>query len=148
MAIVRWSPRRSLLDLYNEVNRIFDTFFSGIEEEEDTLVTNFYPAVDIEEREKDYYVTVELPGVKKDDVKITIKDNMLTISGEKKSEKKEKGKDYHRSERVYGKFQRTFRLPDMVETENVQAEYKDGILHITIPKKKEAMAKEIEIKVK
>lgn len=147
MALVRWTPRKSILDLYNEVNRLFDSFFAPVEEEE-TLATSFYPAVDIEEKDKEYCVTVELPGVKKNDVKITVKDNLLTISGEKKSEKEEKGKNYHRSERVFGTFQRTFRLPDLVDQENISAEYKDGVLHITIPKKEEAVAKEIEIKVK
>ncbi|MBO8152607.1 MAG: Hsp20/alpha crystallin family protein [Candidatus Marinimicrobia bacterium] len=148
MALVRWTPRKSILDLYNEVNRLFDSFFAPTEEEEETFATRFYPAVDIEEKDKEYYVTVELPGVKKNDVKVAVKDNLLMISGEKKSEKEEKGKNYHRSERVFGSFQRTFRLPELVDQDNISAEYKDGVLHITIPKKEEAVSKEIEIKVK
>jgi len=148
MALVRWTPRRSILDLYNEVNRLFDSFFAPAEEEEETFATSFYPAVDIEERDREYYVTVELPGVKKNDVKVTVKDNLLTISGEKKCEKEEKGKNYHRSERVFGSFQRTFRLPELVDQDNISAEYKDGVLHITIPKKEEAVSREIEVKVK
>jgi len=146
MAITRWIPRSSLTGFRSELDRFFDNFFSG--EEEETSLYRFTPSVDIEEGEKAYHVTAELPGVKKDDVKVTVKDNVLTINGEKKQKKEEKGKEYHRTERAYGSFQRCFRLPEMVDQENINAEFKDGMLEISIPKKEEAVSKEVNVNVK
>jgi len=93
-------------------------------------------------------VTAELPGVKKDDVSINLKDNVLTISGEKKLEKKIDEKNFHQTERIFGSFQRCFRLPELVDQEKIAAEFKNGILNVSIPKLAEAEPKSIEIKVK
>ena len=146
MTLVRWSPR-GVVGLRNEFDRLFDSFFHNLEDEETTL-TAFSPAVDIEEHDQEFVISAELPGMKKDDIKINVKDNVLSISGEKTQEQKTEGKNYHRSERVFGAFQRTFRLPEYADQENVAAEYHDGILQVTIPKLKESLAKQVEIKVK
>jgi HSP20 family protein len=146
MTLVRWSPR-GVTGLRHEFDRLFDTFFHNLGEEE-TALTAFSPAVDIEEHEKEFVISAELPGMKKDDIKINVKDNVLSISGEKNQEQKTEDKNYHRTERVFGAFQRTFRLPEYADQENVAAEYREGILQVTIPKLKESLAKQVEIKVK
>ncbi|MFA5728293.1 MAG: Hsp20/alpha crystallin family protein [Candidatus Neomarinimicrobiota bacterium] len=147
MSIVKWSPRGSWMDVRNEFDRLFDSVFSPRFEEE-TSLSAFSPAVDIIEEEKAYQLHVELPGLNKDDIKLNVKDNYLSISGEKKRESKIEEKNYHRTERVFGSFQRNFRLSDAVETDKIEAEFKDGVLNIFIPKKKESLAKQIEVKVK
>jgi HSP20 family protein len=106
------------------------------------------PAVDVAEHEDAYQVKVELPGVSKDDVKITMQDNILTIRGEKKQEKESKNSNYHRVERSYGSFQRSFTLPTSVKHDKIEASYNDGILTIALPKAEEAKPKQIEVKVK
>ncbi|HQE94619.1 MAG TPA: Hsp20/alpha crystallin family protein [Candidatus Marinimicrobia bacterium] len=147
MAITRWNPRSSWLDVRNEFDRLFESIFNPQYEEETSLLA-FSPAVDIIEEDKAYNIQVELPGMNKDDIKIAVKDNYLTISGEKKRESKVEDKNYQRTERIYGSFQRSFRLDDSVEADKIEAEFKDGVLNIVIPKKKESLAKQIEVKVK
>ena len=147
MTLTRWIPRNSLVGYHNELSRIFNSFFGPTYEEESSL-SPFKPAVDIEENDKEFNVAVELPGIKKEDVKVNIKDNLLTISGEKKQETNVKEKNYNRTERAFGSFQRCFRLPEMVNQDSVSAEFNDGILNIIISKLKEAVSKQIEIKVK
>src|SRR6056297_1495695 len=104
--------------------------------------------MDIEETGEEFKLTAELPGMEKKDVNISLKDDVLTISGEKKEEKKEQKKDYYRSERVFGKFQRSFRLPEIIEEDKIEAEFKNGILNVTIPKSKETVTKEKQIEIK
>ncbi|MEK7748776.1 MAG: Hsp20/alpha crystallin family protein, partial [Bacteroidota bacterium] len=99
------------------------------------------------ELENEYLVKVELPGVEKDDVKITLENNILTIRGEKKEAKDIKQENYHRVERSYGSFLRSFKLPTSVKSDKVDAIYKDGILSVTLPKAEEAKPKQIEVKV-
>jgi HSP20 family protein len=106
------------------------------------------PKVDIVEQEQEFRVTLELPGVKKEDVKITVADDVLTVKGEKKEEEATQGKQYQRSERRYGSFQRSFVLPALVKSDRIEASYDSGVLSITLPKMEEAKPKEIEVKVK
>jgi len=156
MSLTRWNPARELatwpsdiFSMQRDINRLFDNFFRGDRTpEESTSLSLWTPAVDIEEREDAYSVKVELPGVSKEDVKITLESNTLTIRGDKKQEKEEKGKNYHRIERSYGSFQRSFALPSTVKAEKIDASYKDGILEITLPKAEEAKPKQIEVKVR
>ncbi len=145
MSLVRWTPR-TVLGLRNDFDRFFDSFFSIPDEE--TSLTAFTPAVDIEEKEKEFLISAELPGVAKDNVSLNVKDNMLTISGEKKQEKQIEKENYHRTERTYGAFQRSFRLPEYSDQANISAEFTDGVLHITVPKLKESIAKSLDIKIK
>lgn len=104
-------------------------------------------AVDITEDEKEYVIKAELPEVKKEDVKLTVQDNVLAISGERKYEKEEKDKKYHRVERAYGSFLRSFTLPEDADGSKVAAEYKDGLLKVHLPKAERAKPKSIEVKV-
>lgn len=128
---------------------IFDRFFNDLElpdvfGEERVLV----PAFDISETEKEYVITGEIPGVYPKDLDLTLTDGCLTIKGEKKQEDEEKNENYHRVERHYGSFQRSFRIPDKVKTDELDATYKDGILKITLPKAETREVKKIEVKEK
>ncbi len=148
MTLVKYNPVRSLFDLRSSVDRLFDDFF-GLDRptlREPSL--NVVPAVDLEETGDAFKITAELPGMDKKDIQITFENNVLSISGEKKAEKEIKEENYHRLERSYGKFHRSFELPGYIDRDKIEADYKDGILHITIPKTEEAKPKQIEVKVK
>ena len=106
------------------------------------------PRVDIEERADKFAIAVELPGVSKEDVKITLESNILTIKGEKRQEKEQKGRNYHRLERSYGSFQRSFTLPMTVRNDRIDASFQDGVLSIALPKSEEAKPRTIEVKVR
>lgn len=156
MSLVRWNPVRDLatfpadiLGMQREMNKMFDRFFrGGTVDNGDLIPTSWLPAMDLVENDNTYVAKVELPGVSKDDVKITLQDNTLTIRGEKKSEKETKEANYHHLERSYGAFQRSFALPGSVKSDKVEAEYKDGILTITLPKSEESRRKQIDVRVK
>ena len=110
-------------------------------------VAEWAPTVDITEDEKNYIIKAELPDVKKEDVHVRVENGVLTITGERKAEKEEKNKKYHRVERSYGSFARSFTLPENVEAEKVSAAYKDGLLTVTVAKSEKAQPKQIEVKV-
>lgn len=156
MSLIRWNPTRELTnwasDLWNmqrEINRLFDNFFRGGVQDDGSLGLSYWmPAVDIAEHDNEFVVKVELPGVSKDDVKVTLESNILTIRGEKKQDRETKNENYHRLERTYGSFQRSFTLPSSVRSDKIEAVYKDGILTITLPKAEEAKPKLIDVKVK
>lgn len=156
MSLVRWNPVRELanfpsdiLSMQKEINHMFDRFFRGGTVADDGIMTtNWLPAVDLIEKDDEFVAKVELPGVNKDDVKITMQDNILTVRGEKKEEKETRQSNYHRLERSYGSFQRSFTLPNAVKADKVEAQYKDGILTITLPKSEEAKRKQIEVRVR
>ena len=116
-------------------------------QEESMTVAEWAPLVDISEDDKEYLIKAELPGVKKEDVHISVENGVLTITGERKFEKEEKNKKYHRVERAYGSFVRTFIVPDDAEADKVAAEFKDGLLKIRIPKSEQAKPKQIEVRV-
>jgi HSP20 family protein len=111
------------------------------------IVADWTPSVDISETDGEYQIKAEIPDVKKEDVKVTLEDGVLTIQGERKQEKEEKGKKFHRIERSYGSFVRTFSLPDVIDEEKVKAEFKDGVLNLHLPKSEKAKPKAIEVKV-
>jgi len=114
---------------------------------ETMIVADWAPSVDISETEGEYQIKAEIPDVKKEDVKVTLEDGVLTIQGERKHEKEEKGKRFHRIERSYGNFVRTFSLPDVIDEEKVKADFKDGVLNLHLPKSEKAKPKAIEVKV-
>ncbi len=148
MALVRWRPARDFLNIRDEIDRMFDEFFGTLPERVTTGFENVWtPSVDISETDNEIIVTAELPGVKKDDVKISLQENVLTIRGEKKQEKEEKNENFHRVERAYGMFQRSFTLPATVDPNKIKATFKDGVLKIRLPKTEEARMKEIPISV-
>lgn len=134
---------------FNTFDRMLDNFFRGGVQDDGSLAVSYWtPAVDIAQHDNEFVVKVELPGINKDDVKITLESNILTIRGEKKEETNVKEENYHRVERTYGSFQRSFKLPTTVKADNIDAMYKDGILTVTLPKAEEAKPKQIEVKVK
>jgi HSP20 family protein len=147
MSIVRWNPARELTRMQEDFNRLVSGFFR-----DDAFETSFArgawePAVDISETNDDYFITAELPGLNKDDVKVSYEDGILLIRGEKRQEKEEKGKNYHRIERNYGNFERSFHLPSRIMIDKIDAKFKDGVLTLTLPKAEEARPKEIPIKI-
>ena len=117
------------------------------ERKEAISVTEWSPLVDITEDDKEYLVKAEIPEMKKEDIKINVHDDVLTVSGERKYEKEEKGKKYHRVERAYGSFLRSFALPENADGSKISAEYKDGMLTVHLPKSEQAKKKAIEVKV-
>ena len=148
MALVRWDPFRELEDVSDRLNRMFARNAIPTSNGKETMiVADWTPSVDISETEGEYQIKAEIPDVKKDDVKITLEDGVLTIQGQRKQEKEERGTKYHRIERSYGSFARTFSLPDVIEVEKVKAEFKDGVLHLHLPKSEKAKPKTIEVKV-
>jgi HSP20 family protein len=111
------------------------------------VVADWVPSVDVSETDGEYQIKAEIPDVKKEDVKVTVEDGVLTIQGERKQEKEEKGKKYHRVECSYGSFVRSFTLPDLVDEGKVKAEFKDGVLNLKLPKSEKAKPKSIEVKI-
>ena len=148
MSIMRWRPRRDLLSIRDEMNRLFDNFSTGWPDTRKGLLEGEWaPSVDVAETDEEITVTAELPGVKQEEVDITIADDVLTLKGEKKEEKEVKEKNYHRIERSYGSFQRSVSLPAGVQADKAKATYTDGVLTITVPKAEEAKPKQIKIDV-
>jgi HSP20 family protein len=146
MTIVKWSPFRELEEMQTRLNRFFDPLARRTELEND-LLAEWAPPVDIEETDAEYLVKAELPDVKKEEVKVEMLDGVLTIEGERKQEKEEKGKRFHKIERSYGRFVRQFALPNEVDAAAVRAEFKDGMLNVHLPKTPMTKPKPIEVKV-
>ena len=153
--LVRWDPFRTRWNPLNEredVERRLALMLGTREApghggKEAMTVAQWSPLVDITEDEKEYLIKVELPDVKKEDVRLTVENEVLAISGERTFEKEEKGKKYHRIERAYGSFVRSFSLPEDADGSKVSADYKDGMLHVHLPKSQKAKPKAIEITV-
>jgi HSP20 family protein len=133
----------TLWDPFAEIGRLHSSLFGSAWRETEPV---FRPSVDIVEEEKAYLVKADLAGVKPEDIKIELKNNVLTVSGERKLEKKEEGENgYRRIEREYGSFTRSFTLPETTEAEHIDASYKDGVLTVTIPKRAEAEPRQIKV---
>jgi HSP20 family protein len=147
MSLVRWNPGRDLTRMQDDFNRLVNNFFNDDAMETSFGRSSWQPSVDISETPENYLVTAELPGLTKDDVKISYEDGILSIRGEKKQEKEEKRKNYHRVERSFGVFERSFRVPSRVIADKIEAKFKDGILNLILPKSEEARPKEIPIKI-
>ena len=139
-----WEPFKDLIDFRTSFDRFFDRFFERWPEPIEDYWT---PAIDLVEGDSHIEVKAELPGLKKDDIKVRVEDNVLSISGERKKEKEVKEGRYYRVERYYGKFYRCVELPTEVDPEKIKATYKDGVLSITLPKPESVQPKEIEVKV-
>lgn len=144
--LVKWqNPARSLFN-FNDVDSVFNDFFNrDLFQPTETQIS---PRINVEENDNAWTITAELPGVDKSDVKVNYQDNVLTISGEKKFEKEDKDKNYHRVERSYGKFSRSMNINSAILADKIDASYKDGILTISLPKAEEAKPKLIDVKVK
>src|SRR6266496_2067074 len=147
--ITRWNPFKELEEMENRLSTVFGRapVKRNGEGKEAMTVAEWAPLVDITEDDKEYLIKAELPEVKKEDVKVAVENGVLTISGERKSEKEEKNKKYHRIERAYGSFERSFIVPDDADADKVIAEFKDGVLRVHLPKSEKAKPKQIEVKV-
>ena len=153
MAIVKWNPSRELLNVEREFSKLFNSISGrfGLMDSSDTEEYEnavWMPLTDISEDKDNFTLKLDLPGVNKDDVKISYTDGQLNISGERKQEKETKDAKFHRVERAYGKYYRSFSLPSKIKDDKIEAEFKDGQLIITVPKAEEAKPKEISIKIK
>jgi len=148
-ALAQWNQYRELEALQNSLGSLFKRAQAPKPEgqEEPMRVADWAPLVDISEDPKEYLIKAELPEVKKEDVKITLEDGMLTITGDRKFEKEENGRKYHRVERAYGSFERTFSLPDDASPGKVKAEFKDGVLKVHLAKDEKARPQQIEVPV-
>lgn len=145
MALRKWEPLREIEDIFDRYAKTLGWPSS----QDKTLVTtgDWSPRVDISETDHEFVVDAELPKVDKDGVKVSVDNGILTIQGERKQEQEEKGKKFHRIERYYGSFARSFTLPDNVDETKVKAKFNDGVLNIQIPKTTETRPSAIEVKV-
>ena len=143
MQLVRWEPFMGFGPLHTVFNDLFDENFDRAQPGK----SMWHPAVDVLESKDSYLVRAELPGMKKEDIKVEVKDGTLTISGESKSEKPAEGIEYRHVERVAAKFWRSFSLPEIAKQDGIEAAYKDGILEVRVPKAEEAKPRQIEISV-
>jgi len=139
MAIIRWDPFREMTTLQNHVNRLADSLWSGRQE-------SWVPAVDVFDSKDAVVLKAELPGMKVDDIRIELDDNVLTIKGERSFEEKLDEERYYRVERRYGSFQRSLALPQSVKADDIQATYEDGVLRVTVPKAEVEKPRRIEVK--
>jgi HSP20 family protein len=151
MAIVRWEPFRDLVTIQDRMNRIFDDAFRGAgrkgTEDDWALGGNWAPPVDIYEHDGNLVLKAELPGIDSKDVDVRVENNVLTLRGERRFDQEVERESCHRVERAYGSFSRSFTLPNIVDTASIKAEFKDGVLRVTMPKREEAKPKQIQIQI-
>src|SRR5215469_5445672 len=145
--LTRWEPIREMEDFQNRLSSLFARPQRRGNGHEDITLADWTPLADITEDDKEYLIKAELPEMKKEDVKVTVENGVLTVSGERKFEKEEKKKKYHRVERGYGTFMRSFTLPDDADGNKIKAEFKNGLLTVHLPKTEHAKPKQIEINV-
>jgi HSP20 family protein len=145
MAITRWDPFRDLTNLQERMNQLFGDYSRG--NEEMSLTGNFVPPVDIYEDEKHVTLKLEIPGISEKDLDVRIENNVLTVKGERKFEQEEKEENFHRIERRYGQFIRSFTLPNTIDADSIQADYTNGVLKIQLAKRAEARPKQIKVNV-
>ena len=146
--LTRWNPFKEMEELQKRLNQIFSAEPARIQNgKEEMTVAQWAPLVDITEDEHGYSIKAELPEVQKGDVKVTVENGVLTISGERKFEKEEKTRKYHRVERAYGSFARSFSVPDDADDAKVSAEFKDGLLTVRLAKNEKARPRSIDVKV-
>ena len=147
--LTKWNPFRELDELQNRLGSFFGGFPTrlGNGYGEKVTLPDWSPSVDITEDEKEYLVKADLPEVKKEDVKVTVENGVLAVAGERKSEKEEKSKKFHRIERSFGSFERTFTMPEDADAAKMKAEFKDGVLRVHMPKNPVAQPKKIAVQV-
>jgi HSP20 family protein len=144
-SVIRWEPFRNVNSLQEQFSRLFDTSFPGRSSESD--LTTWAPAVDIQETENELMLKADLPGIEEKDIDVRIENNTLTIRGERKFEKQVNEDNYLRVERSYGSFSRSFSLPNTINTEAINAEYKNGVLTVQMPKRAESKPKQVKVNV-
>ena len=145
MAIIRWDPFREMVTLREKMNRLFEDAVTGQREDRDLIPSTWSPAVDIFETENEIVLTAELPGIEDKDIEIKLEDNTLTLKGERQLEKETKEENYHRIERSYGSFFRSFSLPHYVDQDKIKAEHEHGVLKVFLPKKQESKPRAVKV---
>lgn len=145
MAIIRWDPFRDIITLREKMNCRFEDAVTARGEKKDMISSTWAPSVDIYETENALILTAEVPGVDEDNVEIKIEDNTLSLKGERKFEEETKEENFHRIERTYGSFYRSFTVPRHIDQEKIKAEHDNGVLRITMPKKPESKPKTVKI---
>jgi HSP20 family protein len=147
MALIRWEPVRELNTIQSEMNRLFNTFFDGSTPANggSTQLRRWVPAMDLVESDDHFELRADLPGLSEDDVHIEVEDNVLTISGERKSEREERKDGYFRVERASGHFRRALTLPEGIDPESIQASFDKGVLEVTIPKPEQRTPRKVTI---
>jgi HSP20 family protein len=145
MAIIRWDPFRDLVTLREKMNRLFEEAYSARGEERDLVSSSWSPSVDIYETEQALVLTAEVPGIVDKNIEIKLEDNTLTLKGDRKFEKETEEENYHRIERAYGSFYRSFSLPSHIDQDKIEAEHENGVLKITMPKKHEAKPRTVKV---
>ncbi len=148
MDIMKWDPFRDMVSMRDEIDRLFDGFIGRLPGRREVAEGVWIPLIDLEETKDDFVVRAEIPGMKKEDVKISLTGDKLRISGERTREKEEKGKTFHRMERAYGRFERILTIPAEIDASKVKASYKEGLLEVKLPKTERVKPKEIGIDVK
>ena len=146
MSIIRWEPLRELSSLQNEMNRLFSTAVDSTSGGSGAM-RRWIPAMDLVERDDEFVLRADLPGMKEEDVSVEFEDNVLSISGERKAEHEEREEGFHRVERAFGAFARTLTLPKGIDPEAITAEFKDGVLEVRIPKPEESKPRRISIRL-
>lgn len=144
--LTNWPGFGRLSDLRDEIDRLFESPLTELTRTSN-LLSGWTPALDVYENKDNYTVKAELPGMKKEDIEVSLHEGTLSISGERKSESKHEDAEVYRAERFFGRFQRTVALPSTVAADKVKAAYKDGVLTITLPKTEEAKPKQIDVAV-
>lgn len=142
------AQRNPFRELQKQMDRVFDDFSFPYEPDLSKMTLTgpaFTPSCDVDETDTHYLMSFDLPGVKKDDIKVELRENQLTVSGERKEEREEKNKNRTRSERFYGSFERSFTLPGSMKAEQIEANYSDGVLRLTVPKTEAAKTQQIKI---
>ena len=145
--IVRWDPFREVGTLQDRMNRMFDEVWGRGHREDESVTGNWMPSVDVKETKDALQLIAELAGIDPKDVEVTVEGGVLTLKGSRNFEKAVEGETYHRVERAYGTFERSFTLPTNVDPDRIQAIYKHGVLHLSLPKREEARPKSIAIKI-
>ena len=143
MTLVRWMPRHDMVSMQQEINRMFSNFFG--DHTTDDYEAQWTPRLDVVEDKEHYIVRIDVPGMRKEDVKITLRENILTVRGERTEEVKKDGESYHIIERRFGKFSRSLTLPTNVQANKIEAKITEGVLAISLPKAEDAKPREISI---
>jgi HSP20 family protein len=147
MALIRWEPARELNTIQSEMNRLFNSFFDSPTPSNGASLRRWIPAMDLSESEQEFVLRADLPGLGENDVKIELEDNVLTVSGERKSEHEERKEGYYRVERASGKFSRSLTLPEGVDPEKINASFENGVLEVRIPKPEQRQPHKVAISV-
>jgi HSP20 family protein len=145
MAIIRWDPFRDLVTLREKMNRLFEDAVTARGQERDLISSTWTPSVDIYETENELILTAEVPGIDEKDIEIKVEDNTLSIRGERTLDKETKEENYHRIERSYGSFFRSFSIPQFIDQDKIEAEHESGVLRIVMPKRPESKPKTVKV---